>query len=83
MQWQEANIRVLSVHPGPIDTDMIKQAKLDNPAEPPSVVSQAILEALSDTNIVHVFPDTKAQGLGRAYQSFAQTVIDPCVPYPE
>lgn len=68
-------IRVVSVHPGPISTDMAKDAGLQDIAEPPVLVANAILEALG-TDTFHAFPDSMAKQVGSAYQSFAESVID-------
>ncbi|MCY7272641.1 MAG: SDR family oxidoreductase [Phormidesmis sp. CAN_BIN44] len=66
---------VLSVHPGPIATDMGDAAGLSEIAEPPIVVADAIAEALR-TGDFHVFPDAIAKQMGDAYKSFAVTVIE-------
>lgn len=66
---------VLSVHPGPIATDMADTAGITEIAEPPSVVAEGIIAALKAGDF-HVFPDAMAQQLGRAYKSFAEAIID-------
>lgn len=71
----EQNTIVLSVHPGPIATDMGDEAGLTEIAEPPSLVASAIIEALTAGDF-HVFPDTMAKQIGGAYASFAQNVIE-------
>ncbi|MEL4895222.1 SDR family oxidoreductase [Crocosphaera sp. Alani8] len=68
-------IRVLSIHPGPIATDMGDSAGLTEIAEPPILVAEAILEALKGDNF-HVFPDSMAKQIGEAYQSFAENVVE-------
>ncbi len=67
--------RVLSIHPGPIATDMGDAAGLTEIAEPPSVVAEAILEVLKGDNF-HVFPDSMAKQIENAYQSFAQNIVE-------
>jgi NAD(P)-dependent dehydrogenase (short-subunit alcohol dehydrogenase family) len=67
--------QVLSVHPGPIQTDMGKQAGLEAIAEPPSLVSDAIWQALKDGEF-HAFPDSMARQIGAAYKSFAESVVE-------
>lgn len=67
--------RVLSVHPGPIDTDMGDAAGLTEIAEPPILVSDAIIKSLKNDDF-HVFPDSMARQIGGAYQSFAQNVVE-------
>ena len=71
----EQGTRVLSVHPGPIATDMAASAGLDGIAEPASVVPEGIIAALA-TDEFHVFPDTMARQIGGAYQSFARDIVE-------
>jgi NAD(P)-dependent dehydrogenase (short-subunit alcohol dehydrogenase family) len=84
MSLKDHGVTVLSVHPGPIATDMIAAAGLvgtvpSRPPEAPSQVADAIVEAIqSDDDIFHIYPDSKSRALGRVYQSFAETVIEPC-----
>ena len=66
---------VVSVHPGPIATDMAGDAGMEEGAEPPEVVAEAILSALAAGEF-HVFPDNYAKELGADYQSFADGVIE-------
>ena len=66
---------VLSVHPGPIATDMGDAAGLTAIAEPPELVGEAIVAALKAGDF-HVFPDSMAKQIGGAYQSFAQNVVE-------
>lgn len=67
--------QVVSVHPGPIATDMSKNAGMEDIAEPSSLVSDAIWDALRDDQF-HAFPDSMAKQIGTAYTSFADNVID-------
>lgn len=67
--------QVLSVHPGPIDTDMGDDAGLKDIAEPPSVVSEGIVAALMSGDY-HLFPDSMAKDLEAKYASFAAAVIE-------
>lgn len=69
-------ISVLSVHPGPIATDMAKQAGIEDVAEPPVVVAEGIVSALKAGDF-HLFPDTMARDFGGAYQSYAEAIIEP------
>ena len=71
----EQGIRVLTIHPGPIATDMGDAAGLTAIAEPPSLVADAIIAALNNDDF-HVFPDTMAKQIGSAYQSFAQNIVE-------
>ncbi|MEM8867960.1 MAG: SDR family oxidoreductase [Verrucomicrobiota bacterium] len=67
--------QVVSVHPGPIATDMASDAGLDEIAEPASLVGDAIIDALA-TEQFHAYPDTMAKQLGGAYASFAEAVVE-------
>lgn len=69
------NIHVLSVHPGPILTDMIVQAGMEDIAESASVVSEGIVTALKNGDF-HLFPDTLAKEFGEAYKSYAEKYIE-------
>jgi NAD(P)-dependent dehydrogenase (short-subunit alcohol dehydrogenase family) len=66
---------VVSVHPGPIATDMAKAAGLDEMAEPPAVVANSIINALRNGEF-HAFPDSMAQKVGRGYESFAKNFVE-------
>lgn len=68
-------VEVLSVHPGPIATDMGHDAGLSEIAEPPELVSEAIVAALAAGRF-HVFPDSMARQIGEAYDSFARGVVE-------
>lgn len=67
--------QVVSVHPGPIATDMATQIGFGGTAEPPSLVATAIFDALADGHF-HAWPGSKAKRIGGAYQSFAENVIE-------
>ena len=71
----EQGTLVLSVHPGPIATDMSDAAGLTEVAEPPALVADGIIEALK-TGDFHVFPDSTAKQMGGAYKSFAENVVE-------
>lgn len=71
----EQGTQVVSVHPGPIRTDMGSAAGFDDIAEPPALVATAIFDALAQGRF-HVWPDSMAQQVGGAYQSFAENVIE-------
>lgn len=72
---KEQGTSVVSVHPGPIDTDMGDSAGLKEIAEPPELVADALVAALK-TGEFHVYSDTMAKEMGAAYQSFAENVIE-------
>jgi len=67
-------IDVVSVHPGPIGTDMGRTAGFDD-APPPSVVADATIEALKAGRF-HCFPDAMAKELWQAYEGFATNVVE-------
>lgn len=66
---------VLSVHPGPIATDMSDAAGLTEIAEPPTIVAEGMIEALKARDF-HVFPESMAKQVGSAYKSFAENVVE-------
>lgn len=66
-------VTVISVHPGPIDTDMGDQAGFEQ-AAPASVVAESILAGLENGDF-HVFPDDMAKMFGEGYQSFADNFV--------
>lgn len=71
--FAEKGVAVLSVHPGPIDTDMIVQAGFDGGA-PVNVVGEGIVKALANGDF-HLFPDDMAQDFWAAYQSYADAIV--------
>lgn len=71
----EQGTAVLSVHPGPIATEMADNAGLSEIAEPASLVGDGIVEALKSGSF-HLFPDTMAKQIGGAYASFAENVVE-------
>lgn len=72
---QEQGTRVVSVHPGPIATDMADSAGMREMAEPAELVPQAIIAALESGDF-HAFPDTMARQVGAAYRDFASNVVE-------
>jgi len=66
---------VISVHPGPIATDMADDAGLGEMGEPPSVVADAVLAGL-ESGTFHVFPDSFAKQIGSAYAGFAESIVE-------
>jgi len=71
----EKNIQVLSVHPGPIETDMAHDAGMAEGAQPASAVSEGIVNALQSGQF-HLFPDDMAKNFEGAYQSYADNIIE-------
>jgi NAD(P)-dependent dehydrogenase (short-subunit alcohol dehydrogenase family) len=72
---REQGTLVVSVHPGPIATDMADSAGFEEIAEPASVVADSIIQALSD-EAFHVFPDTMARQIGEVYRPFAENIVE-------
>lgn len=72
--FAEQNTIVLSVHPGPVDTSMSRDADLED-AVPVEMVGQAIVEALRRGDF-HLFPDAIAKEFEAAYSPFAKTIIE-------
>lgn len=72
---KEQGTLVVSVHPGPIATDMGHTAGFDEIAEPPELVAYGIVAALKAGSFFD-FPDSMARQVGAAYESFAGNVIE-------
>ena len=72
--FEEQGTAVLSVHPGPIATDMAAASGLED-TDPPHVVSEGIVEALREGNF-HLFPDRMAKDFEKAYHNFAEAIIE-------
>lgn len=75
IQLADQRTFVLSVHPGPIATDMGDTAGLSEYAEPAELVGAAIVESLAAGEF-HCFPDSMAKKLERHYRPFASRVIE-------
>ena len=58
-----------------VKTDMGDAAGLSEIAEPPELVGEAIVSALKEGRF-HAFPDSMAQQIGEAYQTFAENVVE-------
>lgn len=71
--FQEKGIRVLSVHPGPIDTDMAEKAGFEETSTK-ETVSEGIVSALKAGDF-HLFPDKMAKQIEEAYKEFSQNVV--------
>jgi len=72
---KEQGTQVISVHPGPIATDMAVAAGFTEMAEPAVLVPQAILAAMKNGDF-HAFPDTLAKQVGDVYENFASNIIE-------
>ena len=66
-------VHVLSVHPGPIDTDMAAGAGFTE-TFPTAVVAEGIVSALANRDF-HLFPDEVAKQFEAGYQSFSDHFI--------
>lgn len=73
----EHGIDVVSVHPGPIGTEMGKTAGFDD-APPPSVVADATIAALKAGEF-HCFPDDTAKQFWQQYEGFARSMVEPAM----
>ena len=74
--WADQGIQVLSVHPGPIATDMAKEAGMEEGADPVELVSEGIVDALHSGQF-HLFPDTMAKDFESVYHNYAEQIIEP------
>lgn len=72
---EEQGTQVLSVHPGPIDTEMANNAGLGDMAEPPTLVADDIIKALAAGEF-HSFPDSMAKQIWEQYQSYAKNIVE-------
>jgi NAD(P)-dependent dehydrogenase (short-subunit alcohol dehydrogenase family) len=73
---KEQGTHIVSVHPGPIKTDMIEADQdLSAIAEPPSLVAKAIFDAVEKGEF-HAWPDSMAKEIGGVYRSFAENVVE-------
>ena len=72
---KEQGTTVVSVHPGPIATDMANDAGISEIAEPPSIVADSILAVLEEGEF-HAFPDTMAKQFESEYKGFAENVVN-------
>lgn len=71
----EQGTLVVSVHPGPIQTDMGQAAGFGDDASSPSIVADAIFDAIAEGRF-HAWPDPVAQYVGDAYHSFAENIVE-------
>ena len=72
---EEQGTQVLSVHPGPIDTDMANNAGLGDIAESPTLVADDIIAALKADEF-HSFPDTMAKQIWGQYETYAKNIVE-------
>lgn len=74
-ELQPKGTHVLSVHPGPIATDMGNKAGFET-ADSALLVSEGIVSALQAGDF-HLFPDTVAKQFEEAYKGYANALITP------
>lgn len=72
---KEQDTLMISVHPGPIATEMADTTGLANNSEPPSSVANSILNALK-VGEFHAFTDGYSNRVGAHYQDFAKNVVE-------
>jgi len=73
--FEKQGTAVVSVHPGPISTDMAESAGFGDIAEPPELVADSIINALN-TGSFHAFPDSFAKMMGTQYKGFAENIVE-------
>tara|TARA_B100000929_G_scaffold289993_1_gene282185 strand:+ start:1096 stop:1824 length:729 start_codon:yes stop_codon:yes gene_type:complete len=69
----EKGVSILSVHPGPINTEMAEKAGFEETSST-EIVSEGIVKAL-DAGDFHLFPDEMAKQFEQAYQNFSENVV--------
>ena len=73
--FKEQGTATLSVHPGPILTDMAISSGFAENSDLPSVVSEGIVTSLKEGKF-HLFPDRMAKDFEEAYRQFAEEIIE-------
>lgn len=75
LYWKlkDQGVAVISVHPGPILTDMAASAGFEE-GDSADTVAEGIVEALKAGEF-HVFPDAMAKQFEAAYQSFSENLV--------
>ena len=73
--FKEQGTATLSVHPGPILTDMAISSGFAEDSDLPSVVSEGIVRSLKEGKF-HLFPDRMAKDFEKAYRKFAEEIIE-------
>lgn len=71
----EQGTQVVSVLPGPIDTDMAHSAGFGELVEPTELVADSIIQALEKQEF-HAYPGSIAKEIGAAYANFATNVVE-------
>ena len=73
--FKEQGTATLSVHPGPILTDMSISSGFAEDSDLPSIVSEGIVTSLKEGDF-HLFPDRMAKDFEKAYHNFAENIIE-------
>ena len=73
--FKEQGTATLSVHPGPILTDMAISSGFAEDSDLPCVVSEGIVTSLKEGKF-HLFPDRMARDFENAYRQFAEEIIE-------
>ncbi|MEI6890931.1 MAG: SDR family oxidoreductase [Pontiella sp.] len=75
LYWKlkDQGVTVLSVHPGPILTEMAATAGFED-GDSVTTVSEGIVDALKAGDF-HLFPDEMAQQIEGAYQTFSEKIV--------
>lgn len=74
-QVSDKGIQVLSVHPGPIATDMANEAGMGEMGHPVDSVSEGIVASLKAGDF-HLFPDEMAKQFEASYSSYSNSFIE-------
>ena len=72
-ELEPKGVSILSVHPGPVDTDMGEAAGFEDGAST-SVIAKGIVNALQAGDF-HLFPDEMAKQFESAYQNFSEKIV--------
>lgn len=72
--FAEQGTALLSLHPGPIETDMATEAGFEGMGDPASMVSERIVKSLQAVDF-HLFPDIMANDFEKAYAPFAKGMV--------
>ena len=73
--FKDQGTATLSVHPGPILTDMAISSGFAEDSDLPSVVSEGIVTSLKEGKF-HLFPDRMAKDFEKAYRQCAEEIIE-------
>ena len=66
---------MISVHPGPIATDMAINAGLVEISEAAELAARSIVDVLESGDF-HAYPDSMAKQIGAVYHDFVSNVVE-------